>query len=90
MIERIIEDGYIVKFKKFGNKETVPLEYLRLKPEDIKLNKEKEKEELTSFVIPEKFRLKSTDTEEQRLSKRKKVKALKQNHKRKIIEKNTG
>ena len=90
MIDRIVEDGYVVKFKKFGNKETVPIEYLRLKPEDVKKNKEKEKEELNSFVIPDKFKLKSSDTEEQRVSKRKKVKALKQNHKRKIIEKHTG
>ena len=80
-------DVFLVKFKKFGNKENVPLEYLRLKPEDVKKNKEKEKEGLENFVAPEKLKLKSTDTEEQRLAKRKKVKALKQNHKRKIIDK---
>lgn len=87
MIERIFEDGYLVKFKKFGNKETVPLEYLRLKPEDIKKNKEKEKEGLDNFVAPEKLKWKSTDTEEQKQSKKKKLKALKLNHKRKIIDK---
>lgn len=91
MIERIVEDGYVVKFKSFSNKETVPIEYLRLKPEDIKVNKEKEKLELDSnFVIPDKFKLKAGDTQEQRQSKRKKVKALKQNHKRKILERHTG
>lgn len=87
MIEKIVEDGYVVKFKKFGNKETVPLEYLRLKPEDIKKNKEKEKEGLDNFVKPEKLKWKPTDTEEQKKSKKKKLKALKANHKRKIIEK---
>lgn len=87
MIERIFEDGYLVRFKKFGNKETVPLEYLRLKPEDVKKNKEKEKEGLDNFVKPEKLKYKPTDTEEQKLAKKKKLKALKANHKRKIIEK---
>lgn len=87
MIERIFEDSFLVKFKKFANKETVPLEYLRLKPEDVKKNKEKEKEGLENFQIPEKLKLKSTDTEEQRLAKRKKVKAVKLHHKRKIIDK---
>eukprot|EP00343_Euplotes_focardii_P005653 CAMPEP_0205814140 /NCGR_PEP_ID=MMETSP0205-20121125/19122_1 /ASSEMBLY_ACC=CAM_ASM_000278 /TAXON_ID=36767 /ORGANISM="Euplotes focardii, Strain TN1" /LENGTH=131 /DNA_ID=CAMNT_0053097577 /DNA_START=190 /DNA_END=583 /DNA_ORIENTATION=- len=64
----------------------VPLEYIRLKPEDVKKNKEKEKEGMENFEIPDKLRLKSTDTEDQRLTKRKKVKALKMNHKRKNME----
>ena len=87
MIEKIFGELYLVKFKKYATKETVPLEYLRLKPEDVKKNKEKEKEGLENFVKPEKLKLKSTDTEEQRLAKRKKLKALKLNHKRKIIDK---
>ena len=87
MVERIVEDGYVVKFKKYSNKETVPLEYLRLRPEDIKKNKDKEKEGLENFVKPEKLKWKPTDTEEQKQSKKKKLKALKLNHKRKISEK---
>jgi survival-of-motor-neuron-related-splicing factor 30 len=87
MIERIFEDTYFVKFRKFGNKENVPIEYLRLKPEDVKKNKEKEKEGLDNFVPPEKLKYKSTDTEDQKLSKKKKLKALKFNHKKKIFDK---
>ena len=87
VVERIVEDGYVVKFKKYSNKETVPLEYLRLRPEDIKKNKDKEKEGLENFVKPEKLKWKPTDTEEQKQSKKKKLKALKLNHKRKICEK---
>mmetsp|Transcript_22528 Transcript_22528/g.20014 ORF Transcript_22528/g.20014 Transcript_22528/m.20014 type:complete len:88 (-) Transcript_22528:284-547(-) len=87
MIEKNLGDFYSVKFKKFGNREMVPLEYIRLKPEDVKKNKEKEKEGMENFEIPDKLRLKSTDTEDQRLTKRKKVKALKMNHKRKNMDK---
>ncbi|CAI2373187.1 unnamed protein product [Moneuplotes crassus] len=88
IIEKKLGEFYVVRFKKFANRETVPLEYIRLKPEDAKKNREKEKEGLENFVAPEKLKLKPTDTTEQRLAKRKKVKALKQNHKRKIIDKN--
>lgn len=87
MVDKIVEEGYVVKFKKYANKSTVPLEYLRLKPEDVKKNKEKEKEGLDNFVAPDKLKWKPTDSEEQKQAKKKKLKALKFNHKRKIIEK---
>ena len=65
----------------------MPIEYLKVSSDQIKENKKRAVEELTSFSIPESLKGKTTDTADQRLAKRKKVKALKQNFKRKVIEK---
>lgn len=67
-------------------------EMLSFLKENEKMNNEKDclsedEEKYKGFVIPDNLRLLSTDDEQQKLAKRKKVKALKQNFKQKILEK---
>lgn len=90
---------YQIKFKhpQLQTKVTVPLDYLRLTKEHLVLN-QKKKQQLSNagmdgndqvigeFQIPENLRTKRSDTEKERLQKRKKVKALKYNYKQKILD----
>ena len=63
-IEKITEEGYQVKFKKYNNRETISIYYLR---ESKKLdlgNKKKMFEDLEDFKQPDNLRYLPTDNEQ--------------------------
>lgn len=64
-IERITEEGYHVRLKKFAAKEIVPLSFLRLaKKQATEQGKAKAiSEEMDEFVIPENLKILPTDNE---------------------------
>ncbi len=86
---------YLVKFKNFPSKQSVPLDYIRLTRDQVFLNQRKFEqikngeisgkggadEEIGDLLIPDHLRMKRGDTEKVKLQKKKKVKALKFNHK---------
>lgn len=74
VIEKVTPHGYVVTYTKFGNKEEVPLEYLRNTPiSALKV----EKSEGSSVVIPENLKILPTDTEEEKQKKKKRIKSIK-------------
>ncbi|KAM3132252.1 hypothetical protein pb186bvf_015582 [Paramecium bursaria] len=84
-IEKISDEGYHIRFKKTNVKEIVSLHYLRAA-------KVKTLENVTvgdQFQIPDNLKILQTDNEQQKLAKRKKVKALKQTFRQSQIEKET-
>ena len=87
LIEKRVETGYQIRFKTFKTKETVPIEYIRVSPQQLKENRQWQDQELDSFKIPEHLKLLATDTEEVWKQKRKKVKAIKFTHKMRLIDK---
>eukprot|EP01138_Halocafeteria_seosinensis_P001358 gb/GECG01001394.1/.p1 GENE.gb/GECG01001394.1/~~gb/GECG01001394.1/.p1 ORF type:complete len:353 (+),score=65.04 gb/GECG01001394.1/:1-1059(+) len=79
---------FSVNFPTYGNTEVLPLEYIKRAPkketDDSKYDPENAEEaalkqsmEAREFVIPEHLRVLQTDSEAEKLRKRKKVKALK-------------
>jgi hypothetical protein len=93
-IETISEHGVHIKYNKYDDVEVVSFDSIRVPPEmrvaNKKLAEEKSKptgEADMEFKIPEYLRLNPTDNEAQRLSKRKRVKSMKQKHKQLILEK---
>ena len=79
IIEKIQEDGkYVVKFKKYNNKETVTIYYLRESKHLQDNRKKKTFDDLTELKIPENLKILPNDGELQRLAKKKKIKALNQ------------
>lgn len=83
-IERAVEDGYQIKFKKYGTIALVPREYIRInKDKGIK----REYEEMTSFKAPEHLKIRPTDTPETKKQKKRKIKAIKQHIKTKALDK---
>ena len=98
MIETISEHGVHVKYKKYNDVEVVSFDSIRFTPEQNLLNMKKKEEALKKtksevsendleFKLPEYLKITPTDNEVQRLSKRKRVKSMKNTHKQKIIEK---
>lgn len=102
IIEKVSEEGYHVRFKKFNNREIVGLYYLReSRNNNNDVNKKKNFDDLTEFKvifkiyfilffqIPEHLKILPNDSEVQRVSKKKKIKKLKQAFKIQLIEKHS-
>mmetsp|Transcript_4981 Transcript_4981/g.14751 ORF Transcript_4981/g.14751 Transcript_4981/m.14751 type:complete len:282 (+) Transcript_4981:237-1082(+) len=79
VVEEVTDFGYKCKFIQYGNSEELPLEYLRMKspdgPDDAN---ELVREADGTYRIPEHLKVLHTDSEQERLRKRRRVKALKQ------------
>lgn len=99
-IDAISEHGVHVKYKQYNDVEVVSFDSIRITPEQRLLNqkkkeqsqakaaeKTKEDSEQWEFKLPDNLKITPADNELQRLTKRKKVKALKQTHKQKVMEK---
>ena len=84
VVEEATTHGFIVKYVKFGNKEEVPVEYLRNTPIAVLKSDAKES---GGIVIPEKLKILPTDTEEEKLQKKKRIKGLKSRNRIDNIEK---
>jgi len=82
VVEAVTDFGYKVSFTAYGNAEELPLEYLRPKGDDLRGgpddSNEVTREADGSYHIPDHLRVLHTDSEQERLRKRRKVKALKQ------------
>ncbi|KAJ1460267.1 hypothetical protein M885DRAFT_510087 [Pelagophyceae sp. CCMP2097] len=78
VVSGVTDFGYKVTFTAYGNAEELPLEYLRQGTADARAATEVTREDDGSYRIPEHLRLQSTDTDADKLRKRRKVKALKQ------------
>lgn len=89
VIEKVSEAGYHVKFKKYNNREVVPLNYLRESKSADNPNKKKLFEDTAEFKIPENLKILPNDSEAQRAAKKKKLKALKSSFKQSILEKDS-
>jgi survival of motor neuron-related-splicing factor 30 len=74
VIDELTPHGYIVSYTKFGNKEEVPLEYLRHTPIAVLKG---DKGESGGIVIPDNLKILPTDTEEEKLKKKKRIKGIK-------------
>jgi len=93
-IQMISDHGVHVKYNKYDDKKVVSFDSIRITPEQ-KLMFQKKKENLKNktaeddmeFKLPEYLKITPADNEMQRLSKKKRAKALKNSHKQKIIEK---
>lgn len=94
-IQMISDHGVHVKYNKYDDIEVVSFDSIRITPEQ-KLLFQKKKENLKNkagteddmeFKLPEYLKITPADNEMQRLSKKKRAKALKNSHKQKIIEK---
>lgn len=67
-IEKITEEGYHIKFKKYNNKEVVSIYYLR-EPRKLKLDSKDPKrmfEDLDDFKVPDNLKVLPSDNEQQR------------------------
>lgn len=97
IIEMISQHGLHVKYKQFEESEVVSFDSIRITPEQKIQNdkrkeflkKKREPEDELEFKIPDNLKISPADSETQRLTKKKKLKALKNLHKQKIIEKNS-
>ncbi len=93
-IQMISDHGVHVKYNKYDDIEVVSFDSIRITPEQ-KLVYQKKKENLKhksteddmEFKLPDYLKITPADNEMQRLSKKKRAKALKNSHKQKIIEK---
>mmetsp|Transcript_2281 Transcript_2281/g.6484 ORF Transcript_2281/g.6484 Transcript_2281/m.6484 type:complete len:320 (+) Transcript_2281:921-1880(+) len=80
VVEAVTDFGYKVNFIEYGNSEELPLEYLRQRdaagnvPDANELVREAD----GTYRIPEHLKVQPTDSEQERLRKRRRVKALKQ------------
>lgn len=74
VIDELTPHGYMVTYTKFGNKEEVPLEYLRHTPIAVLQGDNTGSGEV---VIPENLKILPTDTEEEKLKKKKRIKGIK-------------
>ena len=84
-VDRVVEDGYQVKFKKYGTQAVVPREYMRTTKDGKPIKRPFE--EMTTFKTPEHLKIRQTDTPEQKKQKKKKIKAIKQHLKIKSADK---
>lgn len=73
-VEEVTSHGYMVKYVNFGNKEEVPVEYLRNTPIAVLQG---DSRDTGGIVIPEKLKILPTDTEEEKLQKKKRIKGMK-------------
>jgi len=95
VIDQISEHGVHIRYKKYNDKEIVSFDSIRLTPDQKRFNDKKKKEFLKKrhpdteleFVIPENLKINPSDSEVQRQVKKKKIKALKNNFKQSIYEK---
>ena len=84
VIEELTSHGYIVTYTKFGNKEEVPLEYLRHTPTAVLQGNSASTGEI---VIPDNLKILPTDTEEEKLKKKKRIKGIKSKNRLEAIDK---
>ncbi|EGR28814.1 nucleic acid binding, putative [Ichthyophthirius multifiliis] len=91
IIEKITEDGrYVVKFKKYNNKEELSLYMLRESRKNQQDHRKKRTfDDLTEFKVPDNLKYLPNESEQTRLMKKKKVKALKQQFKQAQLEKSS-
>lgn len=83
-VDKLTPHGCIVVYTKFGNKEEVPLEYLRHTPvAALKVDKA----EAGAVVIPDNLKILPTDTEEEKLKKKKRIKGIKSKNRLENIDK---
>lgn len=94
-IEMISEHGVHVKYKKYEDVEVVSFDSIRITPQQNLLNQKRKEESQQNkkdeeinleFKLPEHLKITPADNEVQRLSKRKKVKSLKNTHKQKVMD----
>jgi hypothetical protein len=94
-IEMISEHGVHVKYKKYEDVEVVSFDSIRITPQQNLLNMKRKEESLKNkkdeelnleFKLPDYLKINPADSEIQRLTKRKRVKALKNSHKQKVME----
>lgn len=93
-IENISEHGIHVKYNKYEDTEVVSLDSIRITPEQKLANqkkketqaKSKQTEDDLEFKLPEYLKITPADNEQQRLSKKKRAKSIKNKHTQKIIE----
>eukprot|EP00597_Dinobryon_sp_UTEXLB2267_P004382 CAMPEP_0170075320 /NCGR_PEP_ID=MMETSP0019_2-20121128/12471_1 /TAXON_ID=98059 /ORGANISM="Dinobryon sp., Strain UTEXLB2267" /LENGTH=321 /DNA_ID=CAMNT_0010286199 /DNA_START=1003 /DNA_END=1965 /DNA_ORIENTATION=+ len=69
--------GYLVTYSQYGNSEEVPLEYLKHLPNAPKKAQNKKWDGKSLIPIPDNLKYLPTDTEEEKLRKKKKMKAIK-------------
>ncbi len=84
-IEKATEDGYQVKYKKYGTVAVIQREYIRTTKDGKPIKRPYE--EMTIFKTPEHLKIRQTDAPEVKKQKKKKIKALKQHVKVKAVEK---
>ena len=96
VIEKVCDDGqYVVKYKKYSNRETIPIQFIRI-PNATNTSSTTNKlkratpEESVEFKAPEHLKAKASDTDAQKKQKKKKLKALKRNHRLKQIDADTN
>ena len=81
IVEAVTDFGYKVSFTEYGNSEELPLEYLRVRSQTGQLPDANEglvREADGTYRIPEHLKVLPSDSEQDRLRKRRRVKALKQ------------
>ena len=81
VVEAVTDFGYKVSFTEYGNSEELPLEYLRVRSQTGQLPDANEglvREADGTYRIPEHLKVLPSDSEQDRLRKRRRVKALKQ------------
>lgn len=83
-VDELTPHGYIVSYTKFGNKEEVPLEYLRHTPVAALTAV---KSEAGGLTIPDNLKILPTDTEEEKLKKKKRIKGIKSKNRLENIDK---
>eukprot|EP00826_Nyctotherus_ovalis_P004462 TRINITY_DN10970_c0_g1_i6.p1 TRINITY_DN10970_c0_g1~~TRINITY_DN10970_c0_g1_i6.p1 ORF type:complete len:336 (-),score=111.69 TRINITY_DN10970_c0_g1_i6:17-1024(-) len=84
-IDRVVEDGYQIKFKKYSTQRVVPIEYIRTMKDGKPIRRPIE--EMSTFKVPEHLKVRPTDTAEQKRQKKRKVKLIKQHAKTKAADK---
>ena len=85
LIEKVTVDGYEIKFKKYGTSAVVQREYIRTTKDGKAIKRPFE--EMTTFKTPEHLKIRPTDTPEQKKQKKKKIKAIKQHVKTRVLDK---
>lgn len=89
VIEKVSEAGYHLKFKRYNNKEIVPLTHLR-ETRRTEASANALVENMTELKIPDHLKILPNDSEAERMRKKKKVKALKKAWKIGQIEKDSN
>mmetsp|Transcript_786 Transcript_786/g.1346 ORF Transcript_786/g.1346 Transcript_786/m.1346 type:complete len:322 (-) Transcript_786:210-1175(-) len=83
-VEESTPHGFMIKYVNFGNKEEVPVEYLRKTPIAVLQGDSRDS---GGVVIPEKLKILPTDTEEEKLQKKKRIKGMKSKNRLDAIDK---
>lgn len=84
-IDRVVEEGYLIKFKKYVTQRVVPIDYIRTKKDGKQIKRPFE--EMSTFKTPEHLKVRPTDTPEQKRQKKRKIKLIKQHIKTKSADK---